>query len=45
MAKVLQPYIDFTIVFSEEIFLTSKIFYIDSMITYKGQDSAMFLEV
>ena len=45
MAKVLQPYVGFTIAFNEKIFLKSKIFPIDSMITDNGQESAMLLEV
>ena len=45
MAKALQPYVSFTIAFNEKIFLKSKIFPIDSMLTGNGQKSAMLLEV
>ena len=40
MAKALQPYVSFTIEGNENIFLKSKIFPIDSMITDNGQKSA-----
>ena len=40
MAKVLQPYVSFTIAFNENILLKSKIFPIDSMITDNGQKPA-----
>ena len=43
MAKALQPYVGFTIVFNENNFLKSKIFTIDSMTTENGQNSAMML--
>ena len=45
MAKALQPYVSFTIEGNEDIFLKSKIFSIDSMITNNGQKSAMLLEI
>ena len=45
MAKALQPYIGFTIVSNERIFLKSKIVPIDSMLTNNGQISAMLLEI
>ena len=45
MANALQPYARFTIEGNENIFLKSKIFPIDSMITDNGQESAMLLEV
>ena len=40
MAKALQPYVDFTFAFNENIFLKSKIFLIDPVITDNGQKSA-----
>ena len=45
MDKALQPYVSFAIEGNENIFLKSKIFTIDSMITNNGQKSAMFLEI
>ena len=45
MAKPFQPYVGFPIAFNENIFLKSKIFPIDSMITDNGQESAMLLEI
>ena len=45
MAKALQPYARFTTEGNEKVFLKSKIFPIDSMITDNGQESAMLLEV
>ena len=43
MARALQPYVGFTIVFNEDDFLKSKIFTIDPMTTDNGQNSAMML--
>ena len=45
MAKALQPYVSFSIEGNEEIFLKSKIFPIDSMLTNNGQKSGMILEI
>ena len=45
MAKALQPYVGFTIAFNEKIFLKSKIFSIDLLLTDNGQKSAMLLEI
>ena len=45
MTKALQPYVGFTIAFNENIFLKSKIFPIDSMLTDNGQKSAILLEI
>ena len=45
MAKAIQPYVGFTIEGNEKIFLKSKIFPIDSMLTDNGQKSAMLLEM
>ena len=45
MARAFQPYASFTIGGSEKIFLKSKIFPIDSMITDNGQKSTMLLEM
>ena len=45
MAKALQSYVGFTIEGNENIFLKSKIFPIDSMITDNCQKSAMLLEI
>ena len=43
MAKALQPYVGFTIVFNENNFLKSKIFTIDPLTTENGQNSDMML--
>ena len=40
MTKAIQPHVGFIIAFDENIFLKSKIFPIDSMITDNGQMSA-----
>ena len=40
MAKALQPYESFIIAGNENIFLKSKVFPIDSMLTDNGQKSA-----
>ena len=45
MVKALQPYVGFTIEGNENIFLKSKIFPIDSMLTKNGQKSAMMLKI
>ena len=43
MAKALQPYVSFTIVFNENNFLKNKIFTTDPVTTDNGQNSAMML--
>ena len=45
MAKAPQPYVSFTIEGNENIFLKSKIFPINAMLTKNCQRSAMMLEV
>ena len=45
MAKALQPYASFTIEDNKVNFYSSKIFPIDSMLTDKGQESSMLLEM
>ena len=45
MAKAFQHYVSFTIEGNENIFIKSKIFPIDSMITDNDQKSAMLLEI
>ena len=45
MAKALQPYVGFIIVFNEKILLKSKIFTIDSLIANNGLESATLLEI
>ena len=45
MAKAIHPYVGFTIEGNEKIFLKSKIFPIDSMLTNNGHKSAILLEI
>ena len=45
MARALQPYANFTIEDNRINFYSSKIFPIDSILTDKGQESAMLLEM
>ena len=45
MSRALQPYASFTIENNGINFYSNEIFPIDSMLTDKGQESAMLLEV
>ena len=45
MAKVLQPYVSFTIEDNGVNFFRNEIFLIDLLLTDNGQESAMLLEI